>query len=120
MKELNRQSQYELEKEKETLEQALTFERERYQDVVDNMPSGFVKIRLNQDGSAQPVFINQAFCDMTGMTAGECLAIYREDSFAGVHPDDLAHMHEIADSFRVGNTTSYTVRLKKGQMTGCG
>lgn len=77
------------------------------------MPSGFVKIHLKQDGSAQPLFINQAFCDMTGMTVEKCMEIYQEDSFAGVHPDDLPGMHEIAQSFRVGDTVSYTLRLKK-------
>lgn len=102
--------------EKKEMEQRLVFERERYRDVVDNMPSGFVKIHLRSDGSAQPVFINQAFCDMTGMTAEKCMALYREDSFAGVHPDDLERMREIAGSFRVGHTKSYTVRLKKGAL----
>ncbi len=100
--------------DKKELEQKLAFERERYRDVVDNMPSGFVKIRLHRDGSAQPLFINQTFCDMTGVTAEQCMALYREDSFAGVHPDDLERMHRIASGFRVGDTASYAVRLQKG------
>lgn len=101
--------------EKKELEQNLAFERERYVDVVDNMPSGFVKIRLNADGSAQPVFINRAFSKMTDMTMEECMAIYEADSFAGVHPDDLERMHEIANGFRVGDITNFTIRLQKGK-----
>lgn len=62
--------------------------------LMDDMPGGFVRIRVNPDGSVMPVFFNEGFCKLTGMNYDATMKLYSEDSLAGVHPDDMAIIGE--------------------------
>ncbi len=90
-------------------------ERERAQSVIDNMPCGLVKVRMERDGSTRPVLVNKTFLTMTAMTREEMTELYGNDSCAGVHPDDLAGVQEMMLDFRPGEDRTAAFRLRKGK-----
>ncbi len=88
-------------------------EQQTYQNVLDNMPTGFMKIKMNADGSSEPILFNQAFCKMTDMTTEQCMNLYRNSFLAGVHPDDLKHVTEIIKNIHDGSRLTATYRIRK-------
>ena len=101
--------------EKRETELALKKEQEQYQNVVDNMPNGFGKVRINKDGSSWPLFMSKRFLEITQMTKEEYLALYAQDSKAGVHPDDVAKVAAMLKSVGNGSKRNIVFRLRKGQ-----
>ena len=57
-------------------------------DLMNDMPGGFVQQLVSPDGRTVPLFMNEEFCRMSGMSHDECFAYYGTDGFTGVHPDD--------------------------------
>ena len=79
--------------------------------LMSDTPGGFARMRLLPDGSAIPVFVNEGFCRMVGMTYGEMNALYAENAYAGVHPEDLPALRRIAAQAVNGDTVS-SLRLR--------
>ncbi|MGI6200074.1 MAG: PAS domain-containing protein [Christensenellales bacterium] len=71
-------------KEKEQLEQY-------FHTLVESLPGG-VAVGCWSNGRLVPEFLSSGFAAMTGMTLEEAWALYREDSMAGVHPEDLPQL----------------------------
>ncbi len=90
-------------------------ERERYQSVMDNIPCGLVKVRVEPDGRSGPVFVNKAFLTMTDMPLDDMMKLYQSDSCAGIHPDDVDRIREMMLSFRPGESRTAVYRLRKGK-----
>ena len=64
--------------------------------LMNDMPGGFARMKLLPDGGAIPVFINEGFCQMFGMTCEEANAMYAGNAYAGVHPDDISALRNVA------------------------
>lgn len=59
------------------------------QSMMDDMPGGYARLRVYPDGSLKPVYINQGYCRLVGLSSERVMDIHGEDSLAGVHPDDV-------------------------------
>lgn len=81
------------------------------QDIMNDMPGGFVQQRVSPDGRTVPIFINEEFCRMSGMSHGECVEFYSTDGFTGVHPDDNA-MAKAALERLITTRETITLRLR--------
>lgn len=83
-------------------------------DLMNDMPGGFVQMKINADGKVVPEFINQEFCRMSGMDYEECMQFYGDDAYAGVHPDDREQLGiELREMIAKRDTRTLRVRLKK-------
>ena len=59
-------------------------------ELMNDMPGGFVQMKMYPDGRVEPMFINEEFCRMSGMNHEQCVEYYGHDAFTGLHPDDQA------------------------------
>ena len=57
--------------------------------LMSDTPGGFVRMCLRADGSTVPVYVNNGFCELVGMTHEEVMSNYGENAMWGVHPDDV-------------------------------
>lgn len=80
-------------------------------DLMNDMPGGFVQQLVTPDGRTVPIFINEEFCRMSGMTHDECVKFYNTDGFTGVHPDDNEMAKRALESLVVTRET-LTLRLR--------
>ncbi|RDB64008.1 GGDEF domain-containing protein [Gordonibacter sp. 28C] len=80
-------------------------------DLMNDMPGGFVQQRVSPDGKTVPVFINEEFCRMSGMSHRECVEFYSADGFTGVHPDDNEMAKRALENLIVTRET-LTLRLR--------
>lgn len=71
-------------------------DNELMQRLMNDTPGGFVRLKMLPGGNAVPVFINDGFCEIMGMTHEEAMALYTEDAYAGVHPDDVPELQRAA------------------------
>lgn len=102
--------------EQKKAERILKTEQERYQNVVDSMPIGLAKVRVQDDGSLKLVLVNKALLGMIEMSYDECAEKYGDDICAGVHPDDVAYVRKAIDDFiRSGDELNEIYRLRKGR-----
>lgn len=64
-----------------------------YQTLVQNLPGGIAVIRFDMAKKQMlPEYISEGFAAMTGMSTDEAYALYKNDTTAGVHPDDLDYI----------------------------
>lgn len=80
-------------------------------DLMSDMPGGFVQQLVSPDGRTVPIFINDEFCRMSGMSHDECAGFYGTDGFTGVHPDDEEMAREALEKLIVTRET-ITLRLR--------
>ncbi|WP_218958727.1 EAL domain-containing protein [Eggerthella guodeyinii] len=84
-------------------------------DLMNDMPGGFVQQRVSPDGRTVPIFINEEFCRMSGMSHDECFAYYGSDGFTGVHPDDNEMAkRELEKLIATRETITLRLRLFRG------
>ena len=84
-------------------------------DLMNDMPGGFVQQRVSPDGKTVPVFINEEFCRMSGMSHRECVEFYSTDGFTGVHPDDNDMAKRALENLIVAReTVTLRLRLARG------
>lgn len=95
---------------REMLPMALSAEQ-----MIEDMPGGFAKMLIT--GTAiKPVCLNEELCRLCGMTREKFFALYRDDAYAGVHPDDAAYTHTvISEAIRKRSTLSLHIRLINGR-----
>lgn len=67
----------------------------RMEAMMSDTPGGFAQMVIHPDNSITPNFINKGLSDMLDMTQEECFDIFRNDSFAGVHPDDRGVLSDL-------------------------
>ena len=80
-------------------------------DIMNDMPGGFVQQLVTPDGRTVPIFINEEFCRISGMSHDECVRFYSTDGFTGVHPDD-EEMARLALEKLVATRETITLRLR--------
>ena len=96
-------------------EQREQFAGEQIRRMMSDMPGGFVRMRVYADGRMTPVYINDGFLTLTGMSRGEAMALYARDALSGVHPDDMTIVRDaVAKMFENGEAHSARYRLKRG------
>ncbi len=71
-----------------------------FQTLVRNLPGGISVLRYMPDGGITPEYISEGFAALVGMTVKEAEALYREDAFAGIHPEDVADSRKKLEAFR--------------------
>ena len=73
---------------------------ERYfQTVVENLPGGVAVIRCKPDGSLSPEFISEGLAAIMHMSLEDTEKLYKDDIFAGVHPDDVQRLQKKLQEF---------------------
>ncbi|MDD4509391.1 MAG: EAL domain-containing protein [Oscillospiraceae bacterium] len=98
-----REAEWEIRKSSEELAQ-----------MMQDMPGGYAKMRITDTGVV-PLFLNDEFCRLSGMTHEQTMAMYADNAYAGVHPDDLVHVgNAIAQTVKNRSTVSLRVRLSDG------
>ncbi len=81
--------------------------------MLEDMPGGYVKMRIVESGVV-PIFINDEFCRIIGMTHDETMRMYAADAYAGVHPDDIERVKKtINEGIKNRTTISLRVRLSR-------
>ncbi len=71
-----------------------------FQTLVKNLPGGISVLRYMPGGGITPEYISEGFAALVGMTVKEAEELYREDSFAGIHPEDVADSRKKLEAFR--------------------
>ena len=71
-----------------------------FQTLVKNLPGGISVLRYMPDGGITPEYISEGFAALVGMTVKETEELYREDSFAGVHPEDVESIRKELEELR--------------------
>lgn len=84
-------------------------------ELMNDMPGGFVQMKMYPDGRVEPMFINEEFCRMSGMNHEQCVEYYGHDAFTGLHPDDQEMARKaLADMIENRNTSTLRLRLANG------
>lgn len=85
--------------------------------LMNDTPGGFVRMRVLPDGkTALPIYYNDGFRKLVGMSVDELDALYGGDAMAGVHPDDVQVVREAVDRMlTAGEAWSARYRLKHGR-----
>lgn len=60
-----------------------------FQHILEHLPGGVSVMRRNADDTLTLEYLSAGFPAMTHMTYQEAVELYRDDVFAGVHPDDV-------------------------------
>ena len=67
-----------------------------------------------------PIFVNDGFCQMMGMSHKQVMEIYAGNAYAGVHPDDIEELqHKVEKAIAEDSIFSARIRLfhtKNGYM----
>ncbi len=70
-----------------------------FQTLVKNLPGGIGVIRYTPEGGMTPEYISEGFASMLRMTVAETEALFREDIFAGIHPEDIRQNRAALEQF---------------------
>ena len=83
--------------------------------LMNDTPGGFVRMRVNPDGSIVPVYFNSGFYKLVGMDRASLMALYGVNAMAGVHPEDLPIVREAVTRLLAGGEArSARYRLQRG------
>lgn len=86
-------------------------------DLMNDMPGGFVQMKMYPDGRVVPALINDEFCRMSGMSHERCVVYYGQDAYVGLHPDDQEMVRSaMADLIANRNTRTLRLRLANGDV----
>ena len=80
----------------------------RMEIMLNDTPGGFVLMTIHPDLSITPYFVNDGFCQILGMTIEQVFAVYGNDAYGGVCPEDRARVANEIASIIPGRTTITT------------
>ncbi len=84
------------------------------EQMMQDMPGGYAKMRITASGIV-PVFLNDEFCRLCGMTRRQAMALYGDDAYSGVHPDDAEAVRAILrEAIDKRSTVTLRIRLARG------
>lgn len=84
-------------------------------NMMDDMPGGYARLRVNPDGSLQPEYVNAGYCRIAGMSHDEVMRVFGNDSLAGVHPDDVPAAREaVAMMIKTRSPMNLRYRILRG------
>ena len=81
--------------------------------LMDDIPGGFVRMRLLPDRAAGMVYVNDGFCRLLDMERADILAQYGTDAGRGLHPDDRAAVGRAIDGLRSGGHFHIRCRMRR-------
>ena len=88
---------------------------ENLQTMMADIPGGYARIRVMPDGRLDPIYLNNGFYKLVGMSAREVAKLYDGDAMAGVHPDDMdAARAAVEEMLTKGECRSARYRLAHG------
>ena len=87
-------------KERET-EQRIRALNENLTNLMNDMPGGFVRMRVDSTERIVPVYFNEGFCKLIGLTHEELSVDSYVDEMAYVHPDDRSIVREAVNRILV-------------------
>lgn len=88
---------------------------ETLQNMMNDMPGGFCRMRMRPGRTSGLVYANDGFCKLVSMTHAEVAALYGADAFLGLHPDDRDRARNAAERFmETGGRFSDKYRLRCG------
>ncbi len=89
--------------------------RETLQNMMNDMPGGYARMRATADGQLLTEYVNDGFCRLRGMTQEEILGHDREDAMYPVHPDDIGMVRTmVKEMLATGETRTVKYRLRCG------
>ena len=95
--------------------QKIEDDRNAMTELMNDTPGGFVRMEMRPDGSIVPLFVNESFCRLVGMTNAEVMEKYKDDALWGVHPDDVGAVKRfIFEMLKNGEAYSARYRLSHG------
>lgn len=84
------------------------------EQMMQDMPGGYAKMRIAGD-IITPVFINDEFCRMCGMTHAQVMTLYSANCYAGLHPEDEKTVRRaLRDAIDHRGTVMLRLRFKRG------
>lgn len=84
--------------------------------LMNDTPGGFVRMQVLEDNvTVVPLYFNDGFCKLVGMTSDELMEMYGRSSMAGVHPDDIYIVRDaVLEMLGTGEARSARYRLRHG------
>ena len=90
-------------------------DRENLQNMMNDTPGGFARLRVLEDGCLATEYVNEAYCRLRGQSRQELLAAEGRDALIAVHPDDAELVRTtVAELIASGQTRSIQYRLRHG------
>lgn len=86
-------------------------DRKNLESLMRDMPGGFVRIRVEPDGSIKTVYVNDSFLKLRGLAHDEVMSDGRGDPMFQVHPDDRKHVRARLDAMLAAEEAS-TIRYR--------
>ena len=87
-------------------------DNERMQRLMNDTPGGFVRMKILSGERPVPIFVNDGFCQMMGMSHKQVMEIYAGNAYAGVHPDDIEELqHKVEKAIAEDSIFSARIRL---------
>ncbi|MDO4561857.1 MAG: PAS domain-containing protein [bacterium] len=84
------------------------------QNMMNDMPGGFARLRVRPDGMFATEYVNENLCRLRGMSYDEIMAADGKNAIETVHPDDVASVRAaMAEIMATGETRSVKYRLKQ-------
>ncbi|MDO5111670.1 MAG: PAS domain-containing protein [Clostridia bacterium] len=94
------------------LNKRIESDNETLNTLMQDMPGGFCRMRLTEDGRLLGEYINEGLCRILGMPHDEIMAHYRENILWSVHPEDVALIRETVNGMKeTGGTRSIQYRM---------
>lgn len=83
--------------------------------IMDGIPGGFVRMKMQLDGTIIPVYRSTGFRKLIGMDEAEVAKEYGNSVMRGVHPDDMEIVNKaVATMLECGEVNNVKYRLKAG------
>ncbi|MCI2056598.1 MAG: PAS domain-containing protein [Oscillibacter sp.] len=87
----------------------------RMKAMMNDTPGGFAQMLVHADNSITPVFFNDGFSQLLGMTNEETHRLFDMDAYAGLHPEDCARIDGLLrDTIEKRGAITTRVRLLTG------
>ncbi|MDD2213693.1 MAG: PAS domain-containing protein, partial [Oscillospiraceae bacterium] len=87
------------------LQRHLRYRAQMMQDI----PGGYVLMQI-REGRVQPLFINDEFCRLRGLTRQQALAVYQADAYNGIHPEDRSLVRQALNEALQNNSRTVTIK----------
>ena len=82
------------------------------QNMMDDMPGGFARLRVLPDGDLATEYVNENFCRLRGMSREEILSGDGENAMGTIHPDDKDRVRKVMEALLSdGGTAKMSYRL---------
>ncbi len=83
-----------------------------YENIINDIPGGYCRLRIHEDGSLSTEYVNDSMCKMRGLSREQLLSVSGDDLILSVHPADADALRAvIGEMIATGETRSATYSL---------